>query len=505
MARERDEPRAHPSGVRPRLSSRAARRPGISGGSGGLRRSIGTPPLSAAATTSSSRTEPPGWTTATIPASRAASTRREGEKRRSRAPPSGVAGLVRGDADRVDAAHLSRSDAGDHLLAGQDDHVRLDVLGDAVREGQLLELLRRQRRLGDLLELGLADPVTILDEEAWTSASPWWRCSWESGPKGPQDRARLPQRGLRVSSSNASSSNSGADRLDEAVALEDVALARSRGRVNASTDPKALIGSPDQAFSSASEIVAATAAPHGLVCLMTATKDSENSDASRPRPGRRGCCRRAPCRSAPPRARRRARGTARCGRGGRLVRSPCRRSARCARAATLRAPASPSSWSTRGSRGDRRVNRTQCAGEAHCARRRGARGRPPRLSGSSGYWSGSGDPGHRGSFAAEGSSTGRRWRSVGALVWLAPPWRGRLEGMRLTDEVDGRVATLVRPARGRRRARRGCRRPGSRRVLRRTGRPSLGGPVGRSPRRPRARRLGTRCPPWGGSTPWSRS
>ena len=44
-------------------------------------------------------------------------------------------------------------------------------------------------------------------------------------------------------------------------------------------EPKALIGSPDQAFSSASAMVAAAAAPHGLVCLMTATKGSENSDA----------------------------------------------------------------------------------------------------------------------------------------------------------------------------------------------------------------------------------
>ena len=55
------------------------------------------------------------------------------------------------------------------------------------------------------------------------------------------------------------------------------AVRLSTARLKASTPPKALCGSPSSAFLAASARVAAAAAPHGLLCLMTDAAGSRNT------------------------------------------------------------------------------------------------------------------------------------------------------------------------------------------------------------------------------------
>ena len=88
---------------------------------------------------------------------RPAGRRRTGRTRRRR-PPSPwsaarraqllrrVLGLARGDARRIDAAHLAGADADGGAVLGIDDGVRLHVLGDAEGEAQVGELGRRSAR-----------------------------------------------------------------------------------------------------------------------------------------------------------------------------------------------------------------------------------------------------------------------------------------------------------------------------------------------------------------------
>ena len=68
-----------------------------------------------------------------------------------------VLGLARGDARRIDAAHLAGADADGGAVLGIDDGVRLDVLGDAEGKPQIVELGRGRRALGHGLELHLVD------------------------------------------------------------------------------------------------------------------------------------------------------------------------------------------------------------------------------------------------------------------------------------------------------------------------------------------------------------
>ena len=61
----------------------------------------------------------------------------------------GVLRLDRGDAGRVDAAHLAGAHAQGHVVATEDDGVRFDILGHAPREHQVLQLLRRRLQFRD--------------------------------------------------------------------------------------------------------------------------------------------------------------------------------------------------------------------------------------------------------------------------------------------------------------------------------------------------------------------
>ena len=131
---------------------------------------MATPWSSAALITSSSRTEPPGWITAVAPASIATSSPSANGKNASEATTeplvSGagelqllrrVLGLARRDARRIDAAHLAGADADRGAVLGVDDGVRLDVLGDAERKPQVVQLGRGRRAFGHGLELHLVD------------------------------------------------------------------------------------------------------------------------------------------------------------------------------------------------------------------------------------------------------------------------------------------------------------------------------------------------------------
>ena len=129
------------------------------------------PCSSAALITSSSRIEPPGWITAVAPASIATSNavgereervgghhralgQRLGELQLLR----GVLRLARGDARRIDPAHLAGADADGGAILGVDDGVRLDVLGDAERELQIAQLGVGRRALGHGLERACRRP-----------------------------------------------------------------------------------------------------------------------------------------------------------------------------------------------------------------------------------------------------------------------------------------------------------------------------------------------------------
>ena len=131
---------------------------------------MATPWSSAALITSSSRIEPPGWITAVAPASIATSRPSANGKNASEATTeplvSGsaklqllrrVLGLARGDARRIDPAHLARADADGGAVLGIDDGVGLDVLGDTEGEAQIVQFGRGRRALGDGPELHLVD------------------------------------------------------------------------------------------------------------------------------------------------------------------------------------------------------------------------------------------------------------------------------------------------------------------------------------------------------------
>ena len=122
---------------------------------------IATSCSSAALITSASRIEPPGWITAVAPASIATSKPSGNGKNASEAttePLVSGAGelqflgrvlrLARGDARGIDAAHLAGADADGGAVLGIDDGVRLDVLGDAEGEAQVVEFGRARRALG---------------------------------------------------------------------------------------------------------------------------------------------------------------------------------------------------------------------------------------------------------------------------------------------------------------------------------------------------------------------
>ena len=79
-----------------------------------------------------------------------------------------VARLVDGHAHGVHAAHLARADPQDPVSAGQDDGVRLHVLGDLLGEEQGLELFVGGGQLRDPLQLRARSgaQVAILEQEA---------------------------------------------------------------------------------------------------------------------------------------------------------------------------------------------------------------------------------------------------------------------------------------------------------------------------------------------------
>jgi hypothetical protein len=83
-----------------------------------------------------------------------------------------VLGLDRGDARRIDAAHLAGADADGHAVLAIDDGVRLDVLGDAPGEQQVGHFLRGRRAFGHHLDVGLADArlVGALQQQAAADA-----------------------------------------------------------------------------------------------------------------------------------------------------------------------------------------------------------------------------------------------------------------------------------------------------------------------------------------------
>ena len=87
------------------------------------------PCSSQAATVSSSRFEPPGWMIAVTPAAAATSgPSRNGKKasEASTAPRARSPGLLDGDPDRVEPAHLAGADADELAVLRQHDRVRLD-------------------------------------------------------------------------------------------------------------------------------------------------------------------------------------------------------------------------------------------------------------------------------------------------------------------------------------------------------------------------------------------
>ena len=144
-------------------------------------KTMARPFSSAAAMTSSSRIEPPGWMTAVAPASAAASSavgereesiRRDdralGERRALADRRGRVSRFERGDARRIDAAHLARADADGGAALGVDDGVRLDVLGDHESKLEIGEFVPSGRALGDDLQLGGSKHAVVarLHEEA---------------------------------------------------------------------------------------------------------------------------------------------------------------------------------------------------------------------------------------------------------------------------------------------------------------------------------------------------
>ena len=144
-------------------------------------KTMATPASSAAAMTSWSRIEPPGWMTAVAPAAiidsrpsakgRKASDATAEPLRQRLGKPSALAAssaLMRGDAGRIDAAHLAGADADRLAVLGVDDGVGLHVLGHLEGELHVFQFLRGRRALGDDLQFQVLDHAVVagLDEQA---------------------------------------------------------------------------------------------------------------------------------------------------------------------------------------------------------------------------------------------------------------------------------------------------------------------------------------------------
>ncbi len=134
---------------------------------------------SAASITSWSRMEPPGWMTAVAPAAIAArrpsakgiegfrSNRRTLRQWLDKAHGLGsIFRLLRSDAGRVHAAHLTGADTGRLSVLGIDHGIRLDVLGDLEGKLHVFQFLRRRCTLGDDFQIEVFHHavVTALDQ-----------------------------------------------------------------------------------------------------------------------------------------------------------------------------------------------------------------------------------------------------------------------------------------------------------------------------------------------------
>ena len=148
------------------------------------------PASSAAAITSASRIEPPGWITAVAPASAAWIRPSAKGKKASEAQAepvqveTEVGGAHGGDAGGILAVHLSRADAEGLTARGEDDGVRLDVLGDGEGEQHVRDLRLRRLAAGDDLQVGGRDARGIagLGQEAAGDGA-------EGGARSPAGRA----------------------------------------------------------------------------------------------------------------------------------------------------------------------------------------------------------------------------------------------------------------------------------------------------------------------------
>ena len=231
------------------------------------------PASSAAAITSSSRFEPPGWMIALTPAadrrSRPIVEREEGVGGEHRALVS-AARLLHRQPHRVHPADVAAAEADRGQVARDHDCVGAHVLADAPGEQQIAPLLLGRRHLRHHLH-GVAVVhlgVAVLDQHAAQHAldvalagaglaplailqQPQRPASGAASPPPPaHNRARTAPRRPGLRSRRASS------RRDRPVDRDDAAEGRT--------------GSPSSARSYASSMVAPTATPHGLACLMMA-------------------------------------------------------------------------------------------------------------------------------------------------------------------------------------------------------------------------------------------
>ena len=244
---------------------------------------MGMPLALQAAMTSSSFFEPPGWMMAVTPAAAACFDRvGEGEEgvggqHRAGRP---VAGLFDGDFGRIDAAHLARARAQQHAVLGKHDGVRLDVPHDLPGEAQIGHLRRRGLCFGDDLPERLRDragrrPLASARRRRGSGRS----SAAATGPSWPTSISRTLafHLGLVVRISSASLSKSGATMAstNRPGAASTSAVAASTVRFSPSTEPNALSGSPSIARCKAAASVSATAAPQGLLCLITTAAGSE--------------------------------------------------------------------------------------------------------------------------------------------------------------------------------------------------------------------------------------